>query len=84
MWCWTEDGLEQPSGKKTATKHKIQKMNSERNKKKQRFLGINKKLFIFPQVFFSKKKKMELRHLQKWDKLSSGDNIQASMLFYWI
>lgn len=70
MWCWTEDGLQQPSGMKTATKHKIQKMNSERNKKKkQRFLGINKKLFIFPQVFFSKKK-MELRHLQKWDKLS--------------
>lgn len=81
MWCWTEDGLEQPSGMKTATKHKIQKMNSERNKKKQRFLGINKKLFIFPQVFFSKnngtKTFAEMRQT-----FSSG--IQASMLFYWI
>lgn len=70
MRCWTGDGLGQPSGTKTATKHKIQKKwtQKETRKKKQRFLGINKKLFIFPQVFFSKKKINELRHLQKWDK----------------
>lgn len=70
MWCWTEDGLEQPSGMKTATKHKKQKIElRKKQEKKQHFLGINKKLFIFLQVFFSKTKK-ELRHSQKWDKLS--------------
>lgn len=57
MWCWTGDGLGQHSGMKTATKHKIKKneLRKKQEKKEQRFLGINKKLFIFPQVFFSKK-----------------------------
>lgn len=59
---WRED-----SYKAQNTKNELRK----KQEKKQRFLGINKKLFIFPQVFFSKKKiKLELRHLQKWDKLS--------------
>lgn len=45
---WHED-----SYKAQNTKNELRK----KQEKKQRFLGINKKLFIFPQVFFSKKKK---------------------------
>lgn len=65
-WGWlTTTFWHEDSYKAQNTKNELRK----KQEKKQRFLGINKKLFIFPQVFFSKKK-MELRHLQKWDKLS--------------
>lgn len=57
---WHED-----SYKAQKTKYELRK----KQEKKQHFHGIDKKLFIFPQIFFSKKK-MELKHLQKQDKLS--------------
>lgn len=71
MWCWTEDGLGQPSGVKTATKHKIQKRNLETDKKKNSvFLASTRSsLFFLKFSFLKKKKKKELRHCQKWDKL---------------
>lgn len=69
--CWHED-----SYKAQNTKHEL------RNKRKNSVFLASTRSSIFPQVFFSKKNKRTKTFAAMRQTFSSGDSVQASMLFY--